>query len=148
MPELSDVRDLVTYVWHRHRSRMTALGNDEWQWLPTDDPHVGLRWRLDHIAAVMVDPFLPGRLGLSAAPASAPRAASSAGDALRAGEMSYDTFRQLLDALDDAALDGAIGPLGGPYADASRRSLLFHVVDELIHHTAEAALLRDLYARR
>lgn len=38
------------------------------------------------------------------------------------------------------------GKPAGRYGAASRRSFVLHVLDELIHHGAEAALLRDLYA--
>jgi hypothetical protein len=36
--------------------------------------------------------------------------------------------------------------MDGYFADATRRSFVLHIADELIHHTAEAALLRDLFA--
>jgi hypothetical protein len=32
------------------------------------------------------------------------------------------------------------------FAGATGRSFVLHIADELIHHTAEAALLRDLFA--
>jgi hypothetical protein len=34
----------------------------------------------------------------------------------------------------------------GYFAGATGRSFVLHIADELIHHTAEAALLRDLFA--
>jgi hypothetical protein len=48
----------------------------------------------------------------------------------------------------DESLAAPIGPSAGFYADGSRRSFALHILDELIHHGAEAALLRDLYAHR
>ena len=41
-----------------------------------------------------------------------------------------------------------LGQPGGPYAEASTVDLALHVLDEVIHHGAEAALLRDLYSHR
>ena len=38
-----------------------------------------------------------------------------------------------------------VGPVGGFYADATRVGFVLHEIDELIHHGAEIALLRDLY---
>lgn len=38
-----------------------------------------------------------------------------------------------------------IGEIGGPFADSTRRAFALHILDELIHHGAEVALLRDLY---
>jgi hypothetical protein len=35
--------------------------------------------------------------------------------------------------------------LGGAFADSTRRAFALHILDELIHHGAEVALLRDLY---
>ncbi|GAA3431286.1 hypothetical protein [Kutzneria kofuensis] len=40
------------------------------------------------------------------------------------------------------------GSRGGFYASDTRRSFVLHILDELIHHGAEAALLRDLYGHR
>ncbi len=39
-----------------------------------------------------------------------------------------------------------LGPAFGPWAESNKADSLLHVVDELIHHGAEVALLRDLYA--
>lgn len=38
------------------------------------------------------------------------------------------------------------GLAAGYFAGATGRSFVLHIADELIHHTAEAALLRDLFA--
>jgi hypothetical protein len=38
--------------------------------------------------------------------------------------------------------------MDGYFAGATGRSFVLHIADELIHHTAEAALLRDLFAGR
>lgn len=45
-------------------------------------------------------------------------------------------------------LHQAVGPAEGPYAEASRTTLVARINRELIHHLAEIALLRDLYAHR
>jgi ankyrin repeat protein len=45
----------------------------------------------------------------------------------------------------ESSLEEPIGPVGGPYADSTRRAFVLHVLDELIHHGAEVATLRDLY---
>lgn len=51
-------------------------------------------------------------------------------------------------AWDAEDLQQAVGPAEGPYAEASRATLVAHINRELIHHLAEIALLRDLYAHR
>ena len=40
------------------------------------------------------------------------------------------------------------GPAEGPWAERPRAELVLHINRELIHHGAEIALLRDLYAHR
>ena len=52
----------------------------------------------------------------------------------------------LFASLDDEALNTPLGEAAGYFADATGRSFVLHIADELIHHTAEAALLRDLFA--
>jgi hypothetical protein len=39
-----------------------------------------------------------------------------------------------------------LGATFGPFAKSNWGDLLLHVADELIHHGAEVALLRDLFA--
>jgi len=38
-----------------------------------------------------------------------------------------------------------MGAVAGPYACSDRVAFVVHIMDELIHHGAEVALLRDLY---
>ena len=47
---------------------------------------------------------------------------------------------------DDADLAKPIGPAEGPWADEPMIDLVLHINREVIHHGAEIALLRDLYA--
>jgi hypothetical protein len=41
-----------------------------------------------------------------------------------------------------------LGPGEGHFADYPRGTLVLHINREVIHHGAEIALLRDLYAHR
>ena len=60
------------------------------------------------------------------------------------------TFREFISLTEGSAatLGDPIGTVAGLYGATSRRSLVLHLCDELIHHAAEASLLRDLYAGR
>ena len=49
-------------------------------------------------------------------------------------------------SLDDADLAQPCGPAEGPYAEEPMTTLVLHINREVIHHGAEIALLRDLYA--
>ena len=48
--------------------------------------------------------------------------------------------------LDAAALARPIGPKEGPWAEYSMAELILHINREVIHHGAEIACIRDLYA--
>ena len=50
--------------------------------------------------------------------------------------------------LDDDGLAEPVGPAEGPYAEAPCAALVLHIHREVIHHGAEIALLRDLYAHQ
>ena len=74
-------------------------------------------------------------------------------------EYDIDTAPALLDeycdrwlagvaALDDRALAAPAGPSEGEWADMLLLELVLHINREMIHHPAEVALLRDLYAHR
>jgi hypothetical protein len=52
----------------------------------------------------------------------------------------------VLSALPGSSLAEPVGPVAGPYADSTRRAFVLHVLDELIHHGGEVALVRDLRA--
>ena len=45
-------------------------------------------------------------------------------------------------------LQVAVGEAEGPWAEHSRATLVAHIHRELIHHLAEIALLRDLWAHQ
>ena len=49
-------------------------------------------------------------------------------------------------ALDDDALRRPVGPAEGSFAEAPMIDLVLHIHREVIHHGAEIALLRDLWA--
>lgn len=51
-------------------------------------------------------------------------------------------------ALGDDGLATPCGPAEGPFADNPLLDLVLHINREAIHHMAEIALLRDLYAHR
>ncbi|WP_333483401.1 hypothetical protein [Arthrobacter sp. CAN_A1] len=51
-------------------------------------------------------------------------------------------------SLDAAGLERPVGPAEHDFAAAPMGSLILHINREMIHHLAEIALLRDLYAWR
>jgi hypothetical protein len=86
-------------------------------------------------------------LGCPAEPTGlAGRKAAGAAASLAGAQAAFTWWRELVASLDDEALNTPLGEAAGYFAGATGRSFVLHIADELIHHTAEAALLRDLFA--
>lgn len=143
-----DVVELIEYVGGRLTERMAGLTEGEWAWQPIPgDADVTVRWRLDHIVETLTDTRNREWLGLGPAHDTPPGPAVSAEQALADLDRAVRTFADDARELGDGAGE-PIGAVAGPYGESTRRSYVLHVVDELVHHGAEAALLRDLYAAR
>jgi hypothetical protein len=69
----------------------------------------------------------------------------TAADALVALDDGIAAWRRDLASVDDARLWEPMGPTAGPYGDAPVASFVEHIHDEFVHHSAEVALLRDLF---
>ncbi|GAB3893362.1 DinB family protein [Kibdelosporangium lantanae] len=161
--ERDDLVELSRYAWQRLRDRMAGLTDDEYFWEPVAgclsvrvtadgtyraDPaepagFTTLAWRLSHIVDFLSEDRNGPWLGRPALPLNRSGAPGSADEALAALEAAYGTWRTVLEGTESLA--EPIGALAGPYGTATRRAFALHVLDELIHHGAEAALLRDLY---
>jgi hypothetical protein len=70
---------------------------------------------------------------------------ASASAALAAMDAAWAAFGECFHALDDEAIGRDLGPAFGPFTTSNKADLLLHIADEVIHHGAEIALLRDLY---
>ena len=60
----------------------------------------------------------------------------------------YQAWRSGLSRLTPGEWAAPLGTAWGPYADSSTVDLALHVLDEVVHHSAEVGLLRDLYPHR
>jgi hypothetical protein len=115
---------------------------------PSPAPVTTIAWRLGHI--------LVGVLGVrSAAHFGGPAVnyqdfdyPGTADAALALLDEYYERWVQGVRSLGIEGLDRACGPAEGPYADRSMAALVLHINREMIHHLAEVALLRDLFAHR
>ncbi|WP_078313987.1 DinB family protein [Mycobacterium sp. D16Q16] len=72
----------------------------------------------------------------------------TAADALKRLDGFYAAWREGIMSKDEAGLLAPCGPAEGPWGHRSFATLVLHINRELIHHGAEIALLRDLYAWR
>ena len=167
-----DLISLSDYAWTRLRGRMAGLTDAEYLWEPVpdcrtvrpmagggyrsdgpasaDDPRqfTTLAWRLAHIVNLLQEerngPWL-GQPAQEAQPRDDDGDPGTAAAALAALERAYAVWRGVRDGTTDESLAEPIGAVAGPYGQDTRRAFVLHVLDELIHHGAEAALLRDLY---
>jgi hypothetical protein len=143
-----DLLDLFDRVWERHLDRMSGLTDEELAWRPTADVRIGLEWRLEHVADLLTDRRAWRWLGADPGHMPPQLEAADPAAALARGAQAYAGWRVLLGDLRDDDLAASVGPVAGTYAAMTRRSVVLHVAEELVHHTAEAALLRDLWAAR
>lgn len=113
---------------------------------PAPTPVTTIAWRLSHL---IVDVF--GRRNAShfggppvdhGSYVHSPTAAGALADLDRV----HDAWVTGVRSLDEAALAAPCGPTEGPFGQLPMAALVLHINREVIHHGAEVALLRDLYA--
>ena len=144
--ERADLAELGRYAFGRLRDRLAGLTEEEYRWEP--GPKVStLAWRMGHIAGLLTEERNATWLGVPPRPAPT-GTPMTARDAVEALEAAFAAWSEVLDAVPEESLAEPIGPVAGAYADSTRRAFVLHVLDELIHHGAEVALVRDLWAAR
>jgi len=120
-------------------------------------PFTTIAWRLWHLGATPFRGWPPTDAASAAdftakwfamAPAGEIPAVGTAAEAAALVDDTWTRFAERCRAFTDEEVAGPLGPAGGRYAEASFFGLLLHVVDELIHHSAEVGVVRDLYAHR
>ncbi|MBB4682561.1 DinB family protein [Amycolatopsis jiangsuensis] len=73
--------------------------------------------------------------------------AATAADGLDQLDRAYDAWSSGVRAATPAGLGRLLGTDAGPFEGRPLAALVLHINREVIHHGAEIALLRDLYAR-
>lgn len=115
---------------------------------PTPAPVTTIAWRIGHL---VVGVFGSRNASHFAGPAMDYESHEYAGTAAGALEQLDAGFERWIDGVTGLAEDGLAaecGPAEGPFATWSMAALVLHIHREVIHHGAEIALLRDLYAWR
>ena len=157
----------TTYFYDRLRARLEGLTDEEHLWLPVPDalsidPDVPgtvargrdgqvttIAWRIGHIGDALREERNWTWLGRQPVLLDHEiRHSPTAAGGIAYLEEAHAAWRALLGSLTPDELWSPIGPAAGPYAETERIDFVLHLVDELIHHGAEVALLRDLYAAR
>ena len=136
----------LDFSFARLRDRLVGLSDDELRWKPTADDRVTIAWRLGHITSLLSEERNWVWLGQQPVrrDGDGPGPATAA-DAIAALEASYVAWTSLVASVPNDQWWEPMGTVAGPYASDDRVAFVMHVMDELIHHGAEVALLRDLY---
>lgn len=115
---------------------------------PVPPPVTTIAWRLGHLIVGVFGARNAAHFGGPAIDYETHRYAGGADQALDQLDRVYDGWVAGVRGLDDEDLEAPCGPAEGPYADWPMAALVLHIHREAIHHGAEIALLRDLYAHR
>lgn len=113
---------------------------------PQPEPLTTIAWRLAHVIVGVLAVRAHSHFGGPPADYESWPYAADAATALRQLDDAYACWMAGVRSLDDARLSEPCGPAEGPYADKPMTTLILHINREVIHHGAEIALLRDLYA--
>jgi hypothetical protein len=164
---------LADFAYQRLARRLSGLTDEEYLWEPAaacwsvrpagdgmfraDGPANGspapdppplttIAWRMHHLIDLLAGARNATWIGVPPAGEFARAGApGTAGEAIEQLDRAYALFRGYLVAADGSGLTAPIGRVGGPFATSTRLAFVLHELDELIHHAAEVALLRDVY---
>jgi hypothetical protein len=134
------------------RTPMAAGGGDmviDWTFPePVPAPVTTIAWRLGHVIVGVLGVRNASHFGGPAVSYQTHDWSRTADEAVDQLDRAYATWVDGVRALDDDALERPVGPAEGPWAEASYAELVLHINREMIHHSAEISLLRDLYRHR
>jgi hypothetical protein len=161
---------LLDYAWSRIRGRLDGMTDEEYLWEPvpvcwsvrlaasgkwevdrvdpppSPPPVTTIGWRTWHIGSECLGGFAHLLFGAHPPTLEPQEWYPTATEALGATDLAWTAFADGSHRLDDEAMAAKLGPDWGPWAESNRADAILHVADEIIHHGAEVALLRDLYA--
>jgi hypothetical protein len=143
--------------WNLRRNDVTtgeprrAKGDFVIDWVvpqPEPAPVITIAWRLAHVIVGGFAARVAGHFGGPPADYLGWEYAGTAAQALAQLDEGYAAWRAGVTGLTEEQLAAPCGPAEGPWADVAMSGLVLHINREVIHHGAEVALLRDLYAHR
>ena len=164
IPQLADQLD---YHWtNQLRARLDGLTDDEYFWQPVPDcwtvhpdgsidftypepdpaPFTTIAWRLAHVIVGVLAVRNHAHSGAPPADYQSWQYATDAATALRQLDDAYAQWIAGVRGLSDVDLSRPIGPAEGVWAEHPMSALILHINREVIHHGAEIACIRDLYA--
>ena len=107
-----------------------------------------IAWRLAHIIVGVLGARVASHFGGPPADYQTFEYAGTAAAALRQLDEVYAAWIQGVHGLGVEGLTRPCGPAEGPFAEYPMAALVLHINREVLHHGAEIALLRDLYAQQ
>jgi hypothetical protein len=158
----------LDYVWGRIEQRLAGLTTEEYLWEPAagcwsirsepdgpmaeydypepePPPVTTIAWRTWHIGLACLAEYTEKGLGSWPLPVRGRQWYLEADEAIAAMRTAWQSFRAGLGRLGQQGMASELGPDWGPYQHDTWAGLVLHAQDELSHHGAEIALLRDLY---
>ena len=115
---------------------------------PVPAPVTTIAWRLAHVVVGVLGARVHGHFGGPAVDYQTFEYAGTAAGALHQLDEAYAAWLAGVRTWRDEDLAEPCGPAEGPWHEYSRATLVLHINREVIHHGAEIALLRDLWAHR
>jgi hypothetical protein len=117
--------------------------------LPEPDPApvTTIAWRLGHVIVGVLGMRVASHFAGPPVDYQGFAYAGTAAAALGQLDTTYAGWIRGVRGLDADALARPCGAAEGPFADSPMAALVLHINREVIHHGAEIALLRDLWAR-
>jgi hypothetical protein len=115
---------------------------------PEPAPVTTIAWRIGHVLVGVLAMRSASHFGGPPASYQGWDYAGTAKEALAQLDQEYARWTAGVRSLDADDLARPCGPAEGPFAEAPLAALVLHINREMIHHGAEIALLRDLYAHR
>lgn len=161
--------DQLEFHWnHQLRPRLDGLTDDEYLWQPVPDcwtvhadatidfsyppprpePFTTIAWRLAHVIVGVFATRNHSHFGGPPADYQSWPYATDAATALRQLDEAYRNWIDGARGLTEADLRRPVGDAEGPWAAHPMAELVLHINREVIHHGAEIACIRDLYAHR
>ncbi|MEB3032016.1 DinB family protein [[Mycobacterium] nativiensis] len=169
MPVTSELlAEQLDWIWcNQLRPRLDGLTDHEYLWEPVPDcwtvhrggidfafpapepaPFTTIAWRMVHVTVGVFAMRNHHHFGGPPADYGSWPYAVDAATALHQLDDAYQRWNAGVRGLDEAALARPIGAAEGPWADRTMAELILHINREAIHHGAEIACIRDLYAHQ
>ncbi len=115
---------------------------------PSPVPVTTIAWRLAHMVVGVLGARVASHFDGPAVDYQSFDYAGTAERALQQLDGVYAAWRSGVIGLGEEGLARPCGPAEGPFAAYPMAALVLHINREMLHHGAEVALLRDLYANR